>query len=92
MIAGEIPSIFGGGRDFRGGTAAGGLGVARMRPYGPDFVIEAVGYDRAKPKVEAGPDPTGIQPLQQMWQPRVMTICFEPGCWRCLAGDVNVFC
>lgn len=35
---------------------------------GPDYVIEAVGYDRAKPKVEAGPDPTGIQPLQQMWQ------------------------
>lgn len=35
---------------------------------GPDFVIEAVGYDRAKPKLEAGPDPTGIQPLQQVWQ------------------------
>jgi S-(hydroxymethyl)glutathione dehydrogenase / alcohol dehydrogenase len=35
---------------------------------GPDFVMEAVGYDRAVPKVEAGPDPTGIQPLQQMWQ------------------------
>jgi S-(hydroxymethyl)glutathione dehydrogenase/alcohol dehydrogenase len=35
---------------------------------GPDFLIEAVGYDRAKPKVEAGPDPTGILPLQQLWQ------------------------
>jgi S-(hydroxymethyl)glutathione dehydrogenase/alcohol dehydrogenase len=35
---------------------------------GPDFVIEAVGYDRAQPKVEAGPDPSGIQPLQQVWQ------------------------
>jgi S-(hydroxymethyl)glutathione dehydrogenase/alcohol dehydrogenase len=35
---------------------------------GPDFIIEAVGYDRAKPKVEAGPDPEGILPLQQVWQ------------------------
>jgi S-(hydroxymethyl)glutathione dehydrogenase/alcohol dehydrogenase len=35
---------------------------------GPDHIIEAVGYDRAKPKVEAGPDPEGILPLQQVWQ------------------------
>lgn len=35
---------------------------------GPDFIVEAVGYDRAIPKLEAGPDPTGIQPLQQVWQ------------------------
>lgn len=35
---------------------------------GPDFIMEAVGYDRATPKLEAGPDPTGIQPLQQVWQ------------------------
>jgi S-(hydroxymethyl)glutathione dehydrogenase/alcohol dehydrogenase len=52
---------------------AGGRDDTRNRaqlaaPVGPDFVIEAVGYDRAVPKVEAGPDPTGIQPLQQMWQ------------------------
>jgi S-(hydroxymethyl)glutathione dehydrogenase/alcohol dehydrogenase len=52
---------------------AGGRDDTRNRAQlaaaiGPDFVIEAVGYDRAKPKVEAGPDPTGIQPLQQMWQ------------------------
>jgi len=35
---------------------------------GPDYIVEAVGYDRAVPKVEAGPDPNGILPLQQVWQ------------------------
>ncbi len=35
---------------------------------GPDFVIEAVGGDLFPPKAEAGPDPTGITPLQQAWQ------------------------
>jgi S-(hydroxymethyl)glutathione dehydrogenase/alcohol dehydrogenase len=35
---------------------------------GPDFVIEAVGGDLFPPKVEAGPDPTGILSLQQAWQ------------------------
>ncbi len=35
---------------------------------GPDFVIEAVGCDRAVPKLEAGPDPTGVLPLKQVWQ------------------------
>jgi S-(hydroxymethyl)glutathione dehydrogenase / alcohol dehydrogenase len=35
---------------------------------GPDFVIEAVGGDRQTPRVEQGPDPTGILPLQQAWQ------------------------
>ncbi len=34
---------------------------------GPDYVIEAVGGDRMKPKTEAGPDPTGVLPLQQGW-------------------------
>jgi S-(hydroxymethyl)glutathione dehydrogenase/alcohol dehydrogenase len=52
---------------------AGGRDDTRNRAQlaaaiGPDFVIEAVGYDRAKPTVEAGPDPTGILPLQQVWQ------------------------
>ncbi len=32
---------------------------------GPDYIIEAVGGDRFPPKVERGPDPTGIQPLLQ---------------------------
>ncbi len=35
---------------------------------GPDFVIEAVGGDLFPPKVEVGPDPTGILSLQQAWQ------------------------
>jgi Zn-dependent alcohol dehydrogenase len=30
-------------------------------------VVEAVGADRAKPKFEAGPDPTGILPIQQAY-------------------------
>ncbi len=34
---------------------------------GPDYVIEAVGGDRLPPKVERGPDPTGVQVLQQGW-------------------------
>jgi S-(hydroxymethyl)glutathione dehydrogenase/alcohol dehydrogenase len=34
---------------------------------GPDHVIEAVGGDRMPPKVERGPDPTGVQVLQQGW-------------------------
>jgi S-(hydroxymethyl)glutathione dehydrogenase/alcohol dehydrogenase len=52
---------------------AGGRSDLRNRAQiaaniGPDHVIEAVGYDRAVPKVEAGPDPTGIQPIEQVWQ------------------------
>jgi S-(hydroxymethyl)glutathione dehydrogenase / alcohol dehydrogenase len=35
---------------------------------GPDHVIEAVGGDRLKPKVEQGPDPTGVLVLQQCWE------------------------
>jgi S-(hydroxymethyl)glutathione dehydrogenase/alcohol dehydrogenase len=35
---------------------------------GADFVIEAVGGDRFVPRVEAGPDPTGILPLHQAWE------------------------
>ncbi len=60
----------------KGGTEnkwAGGRDWIRNRAQiaaniGPDLVVEAVGYDRAKPKLEAGPDPTGILPLQQVWQ------------------------
>jgi S-(hydroxymethyl)glutathione dehydrogenase/alcohol dehydrogenase len=37
-------------------------------PNGPDFTIEAVGGDAFPPKVEAGPDPTGILPLQQAFE------------------------
>ena len=35
---------------------------------GPDFVVEAVGADRAKPRLEAGPDPTGILPMRQAYE------------------------
>jgi S-(hydroxymethyl)glutathione dehydrogenase/alcohol dehydrogenase len=48
-------------RKFAGGAAVrGGIG--------PDFVIEAVGGDQFKPKVEEGPDPTGILPIRQCWE------------------------
>ena len=53
-------------RRFAGGRAWGDdlFAVAR----GPDFTIEAVGGDVFPPKVEVGPDPTGILPLQQAWE------------------------
>lgn len=54
--------IFAGGsfqRPNRAGIAAN---------IGPDYVIEAVGFDRFVPKVEAGPDPTGMEVLGQVWQ------------------------
>jgi S-(hydroxymethyl)glutathione dehydrogenase / alcohol dehydrogenase len=34
---------------------------------GPDHIIEAVGGDRIKPKEVQGPDPTGVQVLEQCW-------------------------
>jgi S-(hydroxymethyl)glutathione dehydrogenase/alcohol dehydrogenase len=46
----------------RGPVAGNGLG-----PYGPQYVLEAVGGDRFPPKVPAGPDPTGTLPLQLAW-------------------------
>ena len=62
MCAGPTDRIFAGGRNRLANRAR----IANN--IGPDFIIEAVGYDRAKPKVEAGPDPDGILPLQQVWQ------------------------
>jgi S-(hydroxymethyl)glutathione dehydrogenase/alcohol dehydrogenase len=47
-------------RLFAGGNTPRGAGA--------DFVIEAVGGDQFHPKVEVGPDPTGILPLEQAWQ------------------------
>jgi S-(hydroxymethyl)glutathione dehydrogenase/alcohol dehydrogenase len=35
---------------------------------GADFVVEAAGADRAAPKLEAGPDPTGILPMRQAYE------------------------
>ncbi len=53
-------------RRFAGGRAWGDDIFAV--PRGPDFTIEAVGGDAFPPKAEAGPDPTGILPLQQAWE------------------------
>ena len=35
---------------------------------GADYVIEAAGLEQAVPKVERGPDPTGLLPMQQAYQ------------------------
>lgn len=53
-------------RRFAGGRAWGDDLFAV--PRGPDFTIEAVGGDSFPPKVEVGPDPTGILPLQQAFE------------------------
>jgi S-(hydroxymethyl)glutathione dehydrogenase/alcohol dehydrogenase len=53
-------------RRFAGGRAWGDDLFAV--PNGPDVTIEAVGGDSFPPKVEVGPDPTGILPLQQAWE------------------------
>jgi S-(hydroxymethyl)glutathione dehydrogenase/alcohol dehydrogenase len=50
-------------RLWSGGRDSGGL----LGGAGADFVVEAVGADRTKPKLEAGPDPTGILPMQQAY-------------------------
>jgi S-(hydroxymethyl)glutathione dehydrogenase/alcohol dehydrogenase len=71
MCKGPTTRIWAGGRDDSQNRARIAADI------GPDFVIEAVGYDRATPKVEAGPDPSGVLPLQQVWQvtPRAGHIC-----------------
>ena len=48
---------------------AGGRNPGGRRPgAGADFVIEAAGADQFPPRLEAGPDPTGILPMQQAYQ------------------------
>jgi len=51
-------------RLWAGGRDAGGL----LGGAGADFVIEAVGADAVAPKLEAGPDSTGILPLRQAYE------------------------
>lgn len=51
-------------RLWAGGRDSGGL----LGGAGADFVVEAVGADHAKPKLEAGPDPTGILPLRHAYE------------------------
>ena len=50
-------------RRFAGGRISGNGRLAV--PDGADFVINAVGSDWLPPKVEIGPDPSAILPLQQ---------------------------
>lgn len=50
-------------RRYAGGRRSGNGFLAV--PDGADFVINAVGSDWFPPKAEAGPDPSGILPLQQ---------------------------
>jgi len=48
---------------------SGGRNPAGRRPgSGADFVVEAAGAETVRPRVEAGPDPTGILPMQQAYQ------------------------
>jgi len=51
-------------RLWAGGRDSGGL----LGGAGADFVVEGVGADHAKPRLEAGPDPTGILPLRQAYE------------------------
>jgi S-(hydroxymethyl)glutathione dehydrogenase/alcohol dehydrogenase len=51
-------------RLWAGGRDSGGL----LGGAGADFVVEAVGADSVRPKLEAGPDPTGILPLRQAYE------------------------
>jgi S-(hydroxymethyl)glutathione dehydrogenase/alcohol dehydrogenase len=51
-------------RLWSGGRDSGGL----LGGAGADFVLEAAGADAVPPKLEAGPDPTGILPLRQAYE------------------------
>jgi len=51
-------------RLWSGGRDAGGL----LGGAGADFVIEGAGADRAKPRAEQAPDPTGVLPLRQAYE------------------------
>lgn len=58
LAAGPNNRLWAGGRD------SGGL----LGGAGADFVVEGVGADAVPPKLEAGPDPTGILPLRQAYE------------------------
>ena len=48
---------------------AGGRNPGGRRPgAGAEFVIEAAGLDAVTPRLERGPDPTGILPMQQAYR------------------------
>lgn len=58
LSSGPNTRLWAGGRDS-GGLLGGG---------GADFVVEAAGADQAPPRLEAGPDPSGILPLRQAYE------------------------
>jgi S-(hydroxymethyl)glutathione dehydrogenase/alcohol dehydrogenase len=48
---------------------SGGRNPGGRRPgAGADYVIEAAGLEHVTPKLERGPDPTGLLPMQQAYQ------------------------
>jgi len=51
-------------RAWSGGRDSGG----RRSGAGADFVVEACGAEFVRPKMEQGPDPTGILPMQQAYE------------------------
>jgi S-(hydroxymethyl)glutathione dehydrogenase/alcohol dehydrogenase len=51
-------------RAWSGGRDSGG----RRSGAGADFVVEACGAEFVRPKLERGPDPTGILPMQQAYE------------------------
>jgi S-(hydroxymethyl)glutathione dehydrogenase / alcohol dehydrogenase len=51
-------------RLWAGGRDSGG----RRSGTGADFVVEAAGLAQAPPRLEAGPDPTGVRPMVQAYQ------------------------
>lgn len=51
-------------RPWSGGRDSGG----RRSGAGADVVVEAAGAEFVTPRLEAGPDPTGILPMQQAYQ------------------------
>jgi S-(hydroxymethyl)glutathione dehydrogenase/alcohol dehydrogenase len=51
-------------RAWSGGRDSGG----RRSGAGADLVVEAVGAEFVRPKLEPGPDPTGILPMQQAYE------------------------
>jgi S-(hydroxymethyl)glutathione dehydrogenase / alcohol dehydrogenase len=51
-------------RAWSGGRDSGG----RRSGAGADFVVEACGAEFVRPKLEQGPDPSGILPMQQAYE------------------------
>lgn len=62
LCKGPTNNRYAGGRTWEAGDRIFAV------PNGPDFTIEAVGGDQFEPKAEAGPDPTGILPIQQSFE------------------------